>query len=112
MYVYLARGNRDAGNQFISIKKAYERPTGVHPAFSQCGSWLPILASGDKPVPMLLYLGEVRLPGYLCYYLKGKMVFLYVKAQEDVLGSIDLCKCNIKIPILKPGQCKRLSIKI
>jgi len=73
---------------------------------------LGILTPEDKPVPMLLNLGRVRLPGYLCYTCDGFMDFKYETVQRILGYEHSLRSAKVSIPILKPGQCKRISIKV
>ena len=86
MYVYLTR-DQALGKNPKSLRLFVTKP------MYYAGRWwgsvvdneLPILAPQDKPVPMLLGLGDVKLPGWLCYTCDGFMDFKYETVQR-ILG--------------------------
>ena len=114
MYIYLARNECELTKHrlFLTVKKpgVYNKDWGVWKINDlKCEiDTLPILNPEDKPKPMLLDLGKVELPGWLCYKSKGEMCFAWIKIHSLYSGGMD----SLCIPILKPGQCKRISIKV
>jgi len=109
MYTYLARDGGPYDKQiYVYVDKPITtKENGDVWYCSNALCRLPILTHDDKPVALLMELDKVKLPGWLCYKSKDEMVFCWIKIHSLYKGGLR----SVNIPILKPGQCKRISIK-